>query len=199
MSHIGQRSRGFLGKSLERLRKFKLMKELTPAKQWDGFFARFNPGIVTLVKGALVRLRKLVPGAMELVYDNFNALVIGFGPNERASRPCSPSRSMQIGRICSSSRAHGSRIRGLLKGGGFGGCGIRLSDPKLIDDPIVIGLMSGPSLKRRCRWTRRRSGGWSSGPSPPSSGREGPDHARRRSNWSKSVLASPPPTFPEDY
>ena len=30
-------------------------------------------------------MRKRVPGAVELVYDNYNALAIGFGPNERAA------------------------------------------------------------------------------------------------------------------
>jgi hypothetical protein len=30
-------------------------------------------------------MRALVPGATELVYDNYNALVVGFGPSERAS------------------------------------------------------------------------------------------------------------------
>ena len=29
-------------------------------------------------------MRKLAPGALELVYDNYNALAIGFGPTERA-------------------------------------------------------------------------------------------------------------------
>jgi hypothetical protein len=30
-------------------------------------------------------MRRCLPGAVELVYDNYNALVVGFGPNERAS------------------------------------------------------------------------------------------------------------------
>lgn len=30
-------------------------------------------------------MRKRLPGAVELVYDNYNALAIGFGPTERAS------------------------------------------------------------------------------------------------------------------
>ena len=30
-------------------------------------------------------MRRLVPGAIELVYDNYNALAIGFAPSERAS------------------------------------------------------------------------------------------------------------------
>lgn len=36
-------------------------------------------------RAALSRVRKLVPGATELVYDNWNGLVVGFGPTERAS------------------------------------------------------------------------------------------------------------------
>jgi hypothetical protein len=30
-------------------------------------------------------MRKLLPGAVELVYDNYNGLAVGFGPTERAS------------------------------------------------------------------------------------------------------------------
>jgi hypothetical protein len=33
----------------------------------------------------LDRLRAHLPGAVELVYDNYNALVIGFGPSEKPS------------------------------------------------------------------------------------------------------------------
>jgi hypothetical protein len=29
-------------------------------------------------------MRKLFPGATEIVYDNYNGLVVGFGPNDRA-------------------------------------------------------------------------------------------------------------------
>jgi hypothetical protein len=57
----------------------------TPAKQLAGFLARFSPGIVALAKAARGRLRKRLPGAIEMVYDNYNALVIGFSPTERPS------------------------------------------------------------------------------------------------------------------
>ncbi|HEU0174163.1 MAG TPA: DUF1801 domain-containing protein, partial [Blastocatellia bacterium] len=33
----------------------------------------------------LAKMRDRLPGAIELVYDNYNALVIGFSPTERAS------------------------------------------------------------------------------------------------------------------
>ncbi len=57
----------------------------SPEKQIAGFMARYDPGVVRVAKGARTRLRALLPGAVEIVYDNYNALAIGFGPSERAS------------------------------------------------------------------------------------------------------------------
>jgi hypothetical protein len=54
---------------------------VTPKQQLDGFIDRFSPQVA---RGALVKMRKLAPGALELVYDNYNALAIGFSPTERA-------------------------------------------------------------------------------------------------------------------
>jgi hypothetical protein len=36
-------------------------------------------------RAALTRMRRLVPGAVQTGYDNWNGLVVGFGPTERAS------------------------------------------------------------------------------------------------------------------
>ena len=49
------------------------------------FLSKYDPKIATLAKAAVARMRKYVPGAVEIVYDNYNALVVGFGPSERAS------------------------------------------------------------------------------------------------------------------
>lgn len=54
-------------------------------KQLAGFLTRFDPRVAAVGKAALAKMRRRVPGATELVYDNYNALVIGFGPTERAS------------------------------------------------------------------------------------------------------------------
>jgi hypothetical protein len=54
-------------------------------KQLTVFMKKYDPALAALAKAALAKMRKRVPGAMELVYDNYNALVIGFGPTERAS------------------------------------------------------------------------------------------------------------------
>src|SRR5258706_7791539 len=58
----------------------------SPAKQLAGFINRFDPSIARLVRAARAVLRKrFFPTAVELVYDNYNALALGFGPTERAS------------------------------------------------------------------------------------------------------------------
>lgn len=53
--------------------------------QLAGFLAKFTPVIAAQADAVLVRLRRQLPHAVELVYDNYNALAIGFGPTERAS------------------------------------------------------------------------------------------------------------------
>lgn len=51
----------------------------------DKVIARRSPEMAKLTKAVLAKLRPRFPGAVELVYDKKNALVIGFCPNERAS------------------------------------------------------------------------------------------------------------------
>lgn len=58
---------------------------MTAERQLAGFLARYTPEIADLAKAALAKMRERLPGAVELVYDNYNALAIGFGPDERAS------------------------------------------------------------------------------------------------------------------
>jgi hypothetical protein len=58
---------------------------MTPRQQLEKFLAKYEPAIVAQAKKALAKMRKLAPGAVEMVYDNYNALVIGFAPGERPS------------------------------------------------------------------------------------------------------------------
>jgi hypothetical protein len=58
---------------------------MTAAMQWKKFLDKYDPSIARLATRAVSKVRKLVPGAVEMVYDNYNALVIGFGPSEKAS------------------------------------------------------------------------------------------------------------------
>ena len=49
------------------------------------FIDKFAPDIADLIRSVRKALRRRLPGAIELVYDNYNFFVIGYGPNERAS------------------------------------------------------------------------------------------------------------------
>lgn len=61
------------------------MADPSPKQQLDGFIAKFEPKIASQTKKVLAAMRKRLPGMLELVYDNYNALAVGFGPTERAS------------------------------------------------------------------------------------------------------------------
>jgi hypothetical protein len=61
------------------------MKAKPPEMQLDDFLAKYSPAVEALARAALAKMRTRLPGALELVYDNYNALAIGFGPTERTS------------------------------------------------------------------------------------------------------------------
>src|SRR5262244_2355288 len=61
------------------------MKNKAPEEQLAGFIAKYTPEIGALAEKALAKMRARLPGAIQLVYDNYNALAIGFSPTERTS------------------------------------------------------------------------------------------------------------------
>ena len=61
------------------------MKAPSPRAQLDGFLSKFSPEVRRTARTTLAKMRRRLPGALELVYDNYNALAIGFGPSERTS------------------------------------------------------------------------------------------------------------------
>jgi hypothetical protein len=63
----------------------KPVSKESPAKQLAGFIARFDPAIAKIARASRAALRKQFPTANELVYDNYQALAIGFCTTERAS------------------------------------------------------------------------------------------------------------------
>lgn len=58
---------------------------MTPQERRETFLAKYDPAIIAQAKKALGKMRKLVPGTVQMVYDNYNALVIGFAPGDRPS------------------------------------------------------------------------------------------------------------------
>jgi hypothetical protein len=57
----------------------------TAKAQLDGFIAKYSPDVAKQGQAAIARMRKILPAAHVLVYDNYNALAVGFGPSDRPS------------------------------------------------------------------------------------------------------------------
>ena len=58
---------------------------ISPSKQLAGFLAKYDPAVAKLARATRAALRKRIPTANELVYDNYQFLAIGFTTTERAS------------------------------------------------------------------------------------------------------------------
>lgn len=60
-----------------------MTKTASPAARLAAAIARYDPAIAKQARAALALLRKRMPGAVELVYDNYNGLAIAFSTTER--------------------------------------------------------------------------------------------------------------------
>jgi hypothetical protein len=58
---------------------------VTAEAELDGFIAKFAPPMQHRIRACRAKLQARFPHAVELVYDNYNFLVIGYGPSPRAS------------------------------------------------------------------------------------------------------------------
>ena len=58
---------------------------MTAEAQLKAFVAKFDPKDQRLIRAVRRALRKRLPAAHELVYDNYNFFVIGYSPTERPS------------------------------------------------------------------------------------------------------------------
>ena len=66
-------------------RQMKSPAPATAERQLKSFIAKFEPAHQTLIRAVRQRLRQRFPTAHELVYDNYNFFVIGYGSTERPS------------------------------------------------------------------------------------------------------------------
>jgi hypothetical protein len=123
---------------------------MTPAAQLEEFFAKYDPAIAAQARAAQRKLRKLLPGAVELVYDNYNALVIAFGAGERASEIV-----LSIAlypRWVTLFFLEGAKLadpKKRLQGSGKQIRGIRLAGAADLDDRDVVALIRQAAAKTR--------------------------------------------------
>lgn len=130
----------------------------SPAKQLAGFIAKFSPAIARDARAALTRMRRLVPsGAVRMVYDNYNGLVIGFGPNERASDAVvSVLVAADHVTLCFINDGPGlPDVEGLLKGRGNVVRHVRLASARDLDRPAIVTLVKTAIARSDVPFRRR--------------------------------------------
>jgi hypothetical protein len=113
-----------------------------PGKQLAAFIEKFDPAVAKLTRACFAKLRKRFPTANQLVYDNYNALAIGFCTTDRAS-DCIVSLAVTI-RGPSLCFIYGAKLddpKKLLTGGGNQVRFIRLPTASTVSQPGVESLI----------------------------------------------------------
>jgi hypothetical protein len=114
----------------------------TPEAQLDAMMARYTPEIAGCGRLVLKKMRALLPGAVEMVYDNYNALVVGFGAT---ARPSEFIASIALyPRWVTLFFADGAALpdpNKRLEGSGKTIRSVRLHGPETLDEPDVRALL----------------------------------------------------------
>jgi hypothetical protein len=76
---------GLASVTVSRLGRADTVRSVTAESELAGFIAKFAPEMQCRIRGCRARLEARFPDAVQMVYDNYNFLVIGFGPTRRAS------------------------------------------------------------------------------------------------------------------
>lgn len=108
----------------------------------EGFLSKYSPELINAGKDARKRMRDRIPGGTEFVYDNYNALVFGFGPTDRPSDAVLSLALMpRWVTLCFLKGARLPDPKKLLRGSGNIVRNIRLDSVDRLDDPYVRDLI----------------------------------------------------------
>jgi hypothetical protein len=111
--------------------------------QLDGFIDKFTPEVAALTRFLLEKAKARIPGAAILVYDNYNALAIGFGPSEKAGQAILSLAVMpRWVTLCFLWGVRLSDPHGMLKGSGSRVRNVRLMTAEAFDDPRIQALIA---------------------------------------------------------
>ena len=112
-------------------------------QQLDAFIDKFTPEVAALTRALLAKMKERIPGAAILVYDNYNALAIGFGPSERAGQAVLSLAVMpRWVTLCFLYGAGLPDTHRLLKGSGSRVRNIRLHTAEAFADPRLQDLIT---------------------------------------------------------
>jgi hypothetical protein len=110
--------------------------------QIEGFIAKYSDGVAAELRAARAEMRRRLPGAVELVYDNYNALAIGYGSSDRLEDVVfSIAGFPRWVRLFFFRGSDLDDPAGLLEGEGAQVRSIMLASLSLLDEPPVRALM----------------------------------------------------------
>jgi hypothetical protein len=121
-------------------------------KQLSGFIGKFAPERAREIRAARKKMRALLPSATEMVYDNYNFFVIGYGPDDRASLAIFSIAAQASG--VSLSFLQGAKLPDptkRLRGSGNVVRNIRLESVAVLDEPDVRALIDAALARARVR------------------------------------------------
>ena len=111
--------------------------------QLDGFIDKFTPEVAALTRALLARMKRRIPGAVIPVYDNNNALAIGFGASDRVKDVVLSLAVMpRWVTLCFMWGVRLSDPHQLLKGEGSQVRHVRLHSPDALDDPRIDAFIA---------------------------------------------------------
>ncbi|HEX6742393.1 MAG TPA: hypothetical protein VF079_11440 [Sphingomicrobium sp.] len=116
---------------------------MAPEAQLDSFIDKFTPEVAALTRALYAKMKARIPGATIMVYDNYNALAIGFGPSDRAGQAVLSLAVMP--RWVTLCFLYGVGLpdpHGLLNGSGSRVRHVRLHTAEAFDDPRVQDLIA---------------------------------------------------------
>jgi hypothetical protein len=119
-------------------------------RQLAAFVAKFSPTDQRLIRAVRRALRRRLPTANELVYDNYNFFVIGYSPTERPSDAIlsMAARANGVG-LCF---IHGAKLpdpENVLLGLGNQTRFIRLDSARVLERPEVEALIAAAVARSR--------------------------------------------------
>jgi len=127
--------------------------------QLASFLAKYAPAVAAQAEAVLNGLRKRYPFAKQLVYDNYNALAIGFGPTERASDAIfSVALYPRWVNLFFLQGKGLSDPSGMLQGNGNQVRSIRVTSPAMLDEPGVCALMEEAVARAAVPFDRKGDG-----------------------------------------
>lgn len=109
----------------------------------EAFIDKYTPEVAALTRQLFEKMKRRVPGATIMVYDNYNALAIGFGPNDKASRAVLSLAVMPSWvTLCFLYGVGLPDPHRMLNGSGNQVRHLRLHSPEDFDDPRVQALIA---------------------------------------------------------